>query len=134
MNMNENPTAQQLAALFGAKRDLDGAYTLWVGQDGGVHLDLAGEDGTLWAIPRLRYAPFEAGVGFVGEDAAGDVEMMGDLLMSLIEQWSAARNSPPGILLIDLDDPESGPDWTLTEVATVDDNLLDRLDRGRSPE
>lgn len=134
MNMNENPTAQQLGALFGAKRDLDSAYTLWVDQDGGVHLDIAGEDGTLHKIPRLRYAPFEAGVGFVGEDAAGDVEMMGDLLTSLIEQWSAARNSAPGTLLIDLDDPESGPDWTLTEVATVDASLLGRLDRARTPE
>jgi hypothetical protein len=60
--------------------------------------------------------------------------MMGDLLTSLIEQWSAARNSAPGTLLIDLDDPESGPDWTLTGVATVDDNLLGRLDRARTPE
>lgn len=134
MNMNDNPTAEQLAALFGAKRDEDGAHTLWVGQDGGVHLDVSGDDGALFAAARLRYAPFEAGVGFVGEDAAGDVEMMGDLLASLIEQWSAARRSLPGTLLIDLDDPESGPDWTLTEVATVDDKFLDRLGRSSVPE
>lgn len=132
MNMNENPTAEQLAKLFGAKNDDEGAYSLWVDQVGGVHLDITDDTGSKIENARLRYASFEAAVGFVGEDAATDSELMGELLASLIEHWAAAQNAPPGTRLVDLDDPEAGPSWTMTEVAIVDDNFLNSLNRGTS--
>lgn len=127
MNMNQRPTAGQLGELLGAKNDDDGAHTLWVDKAGGVYLDVVCDGGAPCDGARLRYAPYEAGVGMVGEDAASDPELVGELFASLVGQWAAAQNAPPGTRVVDLDDPEAGPDWTLTEVVTVDDELLARL-------
>lgn len=129
MNMNQSPTADQLGQLLGTKNDEDGSHTLWIDRAGGVHLDVVGDNESICEDARLRYAPFEAGIGFVGEDAASDSELIEDLLASLVEQWAVVQNSPPGVRLVDLDDPESGPDWTMTEVTTVDDEFLARLSK-----
>jgi hypothetical protein len=132
MNMNNNPLVDELAALLGGLEDTGAEHLLWVDHAGDVHLTVVDGPDIPGDRARLLYAPFEGGVGCVGEDAAGDPELVGELLASLIGQWAAARNAPPGTLMVDLDDPESGPDWTLTEVATVDDELLARLSRATS--
>lgn len=120
MNMNDNPTANELAELLGAQDDRAGEHVLWIDEAGHVHMSLhAGPN------VRVEYAPFEAGVGFVGADAALDRELVGDLLASLVEQWASAATAPPGIQMIDLDDPDGGgAGWTLSEVVTVDGQLL----------
>jgi len=127
MNMNQSPTTDQLQQLLGSKNDEDGSYTLWVDKAGCVHLDVVGDNESICEDARLRYVPFEAKVGFVGEDAASDPELIEDLFASLVAQWTAVKNSPPGVRLVDLDDPESGTGWTMTEVTTVNDELLAHL-------
>lgn len=120
MNMNDNPTANQLAELLGAQDDGAGEHVLWIDDAGHVHMSLhAGPN------VRIEYAPFEAGVGFVGPDAALDPEIVGDLLASVVEQWAAAAAAPPGIQMVDLGGPDGGvPGWTLSEVVAVDGQLL----------
>lgn len=124
MNLNDNPTAAQLAELLGDQDDDAGEHVLWVDTKGGVHMSLhAGPN------VRVEYAPFEAGVGFVGPDAAGDTELVGDLLASLVEQWAAAATAPEGIQMVDLDDPDGESDWSLSEVTIVDEQLLAGLQK-----
>jgi len=45
----------------------------------------------------------------------------------LLHHWILARDAAPGVIHIDLDDPDSGPGWTATEVAVVDEALLSQL-------
>lgn len=125
MNLNENATPEQLGDLLAEQDDDAGEHVLWVDALGEVRVALvdgAGECKT--ANARLVYAPFESGVGFVGEDAASDPELVAELMASLVEHWRAAADAPLGEIFIDLDDPESGPGWSVTDVATVDDKLL----------
>ena len=129
MNMNQDPTAAQLGELLGEKNDGAEPHFLWVDQLGFVHVAPQSDTTALADDVRLQYAPFEAGVGLVGPDAAGDSELLDDLLASLTEQWTAARSAPPGVRHVDLDDPDAGADWEFSEVATVDDALLARLAR-----
>jgi hypothetical protein len=42
MNMNHNPTREELAALVGACNDTADHHVLWVAKDGEVHVTPAG--------------------------------------------------------------------------------------------
>jgi len=43
MNMNNNPTSEQLKELIASVDDNAGDHCLWIDNDGNVHLDLATE-------------------------------------------------------------------------------------------
>lgn len=94
-----------------------------------MHIDVVDVEKAISGCTRLRHAPLDASVGIVGEEAASDSELYEELLGSLVERWAATQNAPPGTRVIDLDDPEPGPDWTITEAATVKNELLARLGR-----
>lgn len=128
MNMNDSPLPDQLGALLAVQDDDAGSHFLWVDITGEVHISHMEE--AVQDDVRLLYAPFEAGVGLVGEDAATDPELLQDLLSSLITQWRTAEAAPPGVIMIDLDDPESSADWTMTDIAVVDEALLTSMKKG----
>jgi hypothetical protein len=128
MNMNDNPTIGQLGALLATHDDDAGEHVIWVSAAGDVQVSLVEDDRN---DVRLLYAPFEAGVGFVGVDAAADPDLLADLLSSLVARWHGAKGEPTGVIHIDLDDPESGAGWTMTGVATLDDALLATLETTR---
>lgn len=124
MNLNDYPTQEQLAALMAEQNDEAGEHMLWVDVCGQVRVALA-EASCGYQLPnaRLVYAPFESGVGFVGEGAAADSELLAELMESLAEQWRAAAGASPGEIIIDLDDPGSVPRWTFAQSVTVADDL-----------
>lgn len=96
MNLNSNPTLDQIKALVAACDDDAGHHCMWVGSDGEVHIDLA-PDGPLAleeATPsmKLRFETFCEGNGYVGVAAAADDQHVRSLFNALVHQWPSARD------------------------------------------
>jgi len=96
MNMNENPTAAQFAALIFGYDDDAAHHILWVRRDGQVMLsDLP--DGmtpaTFGERPDLtfRYETMPAGAGYVGAEAAASDTYVTNRFRSLVNDWRAGR-------------------------------------------
>lgn len=72
MNMNKNPTVEELRALVRACDDLASHHVLWVEKNGDVHLSEVPKDRTPVGFQedlpdmQLRYETFEAGNDYVG--------------------------------------------------------------------
>jgi len=97
MNLNNNPTIDQLAQLFAARKDKLDDHLLWVNQTGGVRLDRLPpntvEDEFEAHLPsmRARFKVYRRGQGYVGKKAAADTEFVGRVLQTLQQEWPAAR-------------------------------------------
>lgn len=100
MNLNNQPTPDQLAQLFAARKDSQGRHILWVSECGEVHLDsLApeiGEDEFEKRTPnmRARLRTYHRGKGYVGKKAAADQDFIGRVYQTLQQEWPAARSKP----------------------------------------
>jgi hypothetical protein len=98
MNMNNDPTLEQLQQLLSACDDEAGNHCLWVAADGEVSVSLLpealGPIGFEANTPsmRLRYETFCEGNGYVGLDAAADDSLTKPLLRALISMWVAAKD------------------------------------------
>lgn len=98
MNMNNNPTVDELTAMFSACNDNDGHHVLWVSKNGDVTLSLLSKDqgpnqfeeATL--DMQFRYETFDCGNGYVGKEAASDSRFMQRIFESLVENWPSLRN------------------------------------------
>lgn len=94
MNLNENPTVDQLKTLFAAADDEAGHHILWANKAGDVHLTCLSRDegpvGFEMGAPSLllRYGTFSAGSGHVGVGAATDDNFMASLYKSLVREWA----------------------------------------------
>jgi hypothetical protein len=99
MNLNSNPTIDDLKALFAAANDMDGHHCLWVAASGDVMLDCVPQGlnpvGFEKSQPsmKVRYETFQIGNGYVGPKAAQDDAFMQRLFSSLMEQQG---NLPSG--------------------------------------
>jgi hypothetical protein len=92
MNLNSNPTTQQLAALFAACTD-EVNHTLWVNEDGDVHITPWPDgmtptdfESSLSGL-RFRYEAFRAGNGYVGAAAAADEKHVAEYLAYIVRDW-----------------------------------------------
>jgi hypothetical protein len=99
MNLNNNPTKQDLQAIFSAANDNQTHHILWVDAAGEVRVTPSPEDinpagwESKFPSTRLRYETFEVGAGYVGPEAAQDQEHVDRLYRSLLAEWSQHSNS-----------------------------------------
>ena len=106
MNLNNNPTIDQLAQLFAVRKDSLDDHLLWVSQTGEVRLDRLPpntiEDEFEEHLPsmRARFKVYRRGQGYVGKKAAADSQYIGNVLQTLQQEWPALREGQ-GVQVID---------------------------------
>jgi hypothetical protein len=97
MNLDTNPTAEQLRELVRQCDDSAGHHVLWVRKTGDVELSLIPESETpaesRQAHPdmQLRLETFQAGNEYVGPEAADDEEWIAELFERLRNEWRQAK-------------------------------------------
>src|SRR5687767_3941624 len=92
MNLNANPTPEQLRELIARCDDLAGPHVLWVKAGGEVDITrLPGDapDAFDRAHPDapVRTEAFLAGNAYVGPEAADDEEWIAELFNGLLTEW-----------------------------------------------
>lgn len=91
MNLNNNPTPEQLAELFNECDDLAGDHVLWVDSNSDVHISLVPEDTHFESLKdqdmKLSYHPFKKGEQYVGEKAAQNSEWVKEFFDNLVQDW-----------------------------------------------
>lgn len=106
MNLNEQPTIQELAKLFAARKDTLDSHILWICDEGEVHIDSLSpcttEDEFEQRKPgmRARMKMYRRGQGYVGKKAAADTQFVGRVLETLQQEWPALREGQ-GVRVID---------------------------------
>lgn len=94
MNLNNNPTKEQLQDLLRAADDGAGHHILWVDNVGEVRVTLLPTNVTpsSWerAFPttRLRFETFCEGNGYVGPDAADDEDHVRMYFNWILKAWA----------------------------------------------
>jgi shikimate kinase len=97
MNLDNNPTVEQLRSLLRACDDQAGHHVLWVAMDGEVHITrVPKQESPLvskeWSsLMKLRYETFEAGNDYVGPEAAKDDCWVKELFEALLKKWPSAK-------------------------------------------
>lgn len=97
MNLNTNPTKEQLRELLRHCDDSASHHVLWVKRNGDVELSRIGEDQTSAGFEhahpemQVRFETFQAGNEYVGPEAADDEEWVSELFENLIAKWSQAK-------------------------------------------
>ncbi|MBA1200219.1 hypothetical protein G7009_00160 [Pseudomonas capeferrum] len=96
MNLNDQPTIDQLAQLFATRKDSLDDHLLWVNHSGQVRLDRVpphiteAEFEEHMPSMRARFKVYRRGQGYVGKKAAADTEFVGRVLQTLQQQWPVA--------------------------------------------
>lgn|GEM_PF-110503 len=97
LNLNDQPTIEQLAQLFAARKDSQDDHLLWLSHTGEVRLDRLqpnsheAEFEAHLPSMRARFKVYRRGQGFVGRKAAADTQFVGRVLQTLQQEWPAAR-------------------------------------------
>lgn len=100
MNLDNNPTIEELRELIKRCDDQAGHHVLWVTKNGDVHVSRFPKDkppiGFEEAEPemQLRYETFEAGNEYVGPEAAEDESWLKELFDALVNEWPNAKGKP----------------------------------------
>ncbi|MDD1016569.1 MULTISPECIES: hypothetical protein [Pseudomonas] len=106
MNLNNQPTVDELARLFAARKDTLDSHILWVCASGEVRLDsletMTDEAQFEERNPnmRARLKMYRRGQGYVGKKAAADKQYVGRVLQTLQSEWAALQHTP-GVAVID---------------------------------
>jgi hypothetical protein len=106
MNLNNQPTIDELARLFASQKDRVDSHILWVCESGEVHIDRlslhSGENEFETCNPsmRARFRMYRRGQGYVGKKAAADKDFIGRVLQTLKQEWSLIRNKS-GVCFVD---------------------------------
>ena len=94
MNLNQNPTKEELKKLISSQDDDADHHMLWVSIDGDVFLDPVPIDLTspryaelLGTKMKFRLETLIAGNGYTGPDAAEDERWINRLYTALINNW-----------------------------------------------
>jgi hypothetical protein len=107
MNLDRNPTPDQLRALLSTCDDRSGHHALWVAGDGEVHITRLPRK---WPPPnpeethpemKLRVETFEIGNGYVGPEAAEAADWVAELFRALTSRWPATKGKT-GVEYVDL--------------------------------
>lgn len=97
MNMQNDPSKNQLRALLYACNDLAGCHILWVNRLGEVHITLLGKETPAHWAERMesqiqfRYAVYEAGNDYVGPNVAINTEYVSLLFNKLLQDWHGRK-------------------------------------------
>jgi hypothetical protein len=106
MNLNNQPTIDQLARLFAAQKDSLDNHILWVCEQGNVHMDGLGacteekQFDDQRPHMRARLKMYRKGQGYVGKKAAADKQFLGRVLHTLSSEWGNAQDAS-GVRVID---------------------------------
>ena len=98
MNLNNNPTKEQLADLLRPCDDRVAHQVLWVDRGGEVQLTRLEKR---WPPPepgpevtshaRVRFETFLAGNGYVGQEATESDDWITDAFNWLVREWEASK-------------------------------------------
>ena len=100
MNLNNQPTIDQLARIIAAQKDTHDSHILWVAESGQVHIDClsphAHEDDFEKNTRELRarMKMFRRGQGYIGKKAAADKDFVGRVLATLTQEWQNLQAKP----------------------------------------
>ena len=92
MNLNNNPTANELSELIAACDDNAGHHILWVSKSGDVAITLLEDIGPIGFQQNtpsmaMRYETFQRGNDYVGVDASKANNHVSRLLNDLVDEW-----------------------------------------------
>ncbi|MGY2291271.1 hypothetical protein ACW9H6_15750 [Pseudomonas sp. SDO528_S397] len=99
MNLNNQPTIDELAEMFAAQKDTLDDHILWVGKSGQVHIDCVAPH-TLEAdfdknnhelAARLKM--YRRGQGYVGKRAAADHQFIEQVFDTLNHAWRSFKDN-----------------------------------------
>ncbi|MGJ7518493.1 hypothetical protein ACSFE6_29655 [Pseudomonas baetica] len=98
MNLNNQPTIEELARLFAAKKDTLDSHILWISKSGSVHIDCLSphsheaefDQNNQHLLARLKM--YRRGQGYVGKKAAADKDFIGNVLQTLKQAWASMQN------------------------------------------
>ncbi|MEN4168721.1 hypothetical protein [Serratia marcescens] len=93
MNLNNNPTANELSELIAACDDNAGHHVLWVSKSGDVAITLLENNGPIvfeqnTPSMAMRYETFQQGNDYVGIEASQAQDHVSRLLKDLVDEWS----------------------------------------------
>ncbi len=97
MNLNHQPTVDQLARILAAGRDSLDDHILWVCQRGDVHIDALANDADGEDFERnhpelrARMPIYRRGKGYVGKKAAADRQFVNDVFQTLNREWTLGQ-------------------------------------------
>ena len=100
MNLNNQPTVNELARLFAAQKDTLNDHILWVCNEGTVRIEpvVACKEETQFEKerPHMRahLKMYRRGQGYVGKKAAADKDFMARVLQTLTLTWEKAQTEP----------------------------------------
>ncbi len=89
MNMNNNPTVEELATMVAILDDKAHSHKIWVSHDGEVHISRVPENEEhIRANAKFRYETLDAGNDYVGPNAAKDLAYVEKELNHLKRDWA----------------------------------------------
>jgi hypothetical protein len=97
MNLNEQPTVDQLAGLLATGKDTLDDHILWVCEHGDVHIDALANDADGEEFERrhpnlrARMPVYRRGKGYVGKKAAADRQFVSNVFQTLNREWNLNR-------------------------------------------
>lgn len=100
MNLNRNPSVEELRSLLRQGDDSAGHHVLWVKRTGDVELSRIPKDNSPVGFEKaqpemqMRFETFLAGNEYVGPEAADDEEWVRELFDSLLKEWPEAKAKP----------------------------------------
>ncbi|WP_085726210.1 hypothetical protein [Pseudomonas sp. R37(2017)] len=97
MNLNNQPTIDELARIFAAKKDSLDNHILWISKCGQVRIDCLSphaheaefEQNNQNLLARLKM--YRRGQGYVGKKAAADKDFIGNVLQTLKQAWASMQ-------------------------------------------
>ena len=106
MNLNDNPTMDELRALLRPCDDHAGHHVLWVECTGEVHITpIPGEEANGFdkdhPNAKLWLREFASGENCVGPGAAEDIGWVEDLFYALTHEWPKAREQVEPLAVMD---------------------------------
>ena len=100
MNLERNPTTEELRDLLKSCDDRAGHHVLWVAKNGDVHVTRLPRDHSPSGVSinqpevQLLTETFEAGNEYVGPEAAEDAAWIDQLFHTLAVEWPRAKGQP----------------------------------------
>src|SRR5471032_849421 len=98
MNLNNQPTIDELTQLFKSRKDTLDDHVLWVCKSGEVHIDCLANQSEESEFERnhpemrVRLKMYRRGQGYVGKKAAADKDYIGRVLQTLEHEWPVVKN------------------------------------------
>jgi len=98
MNLNNQPTIDELAHLFAKQKDSLDSHILWIAKSGQVHIDCLSPHTHEQEFDQhqqdlaARLKMYRRGQGYVGKKAAADKDFIGQVLETLKAEWQSLQN------------------------------------------